>query len=522
MKRGMNGLALDVLVLLIPLLLVVAATSFIPRLNPVIVPVVAACLSATGFLTAFAALIVRLDPALFTLPGLAAGQLYLGLDPLTAAFLLPICAAGCAGALALIDPPATNPRAGRAALALLVAALLLVLLARDAYAFAFGLLLAALVSAVAVVDRKAVLVPVVTGIMPPVVLYALIRIMGTDFEGPLAPAWGWVLMAIGGGAVLTGGWRAAREVRLRWLAGAYTLAMGGAAVVSLGLAVISVPQLAAVALEAAILFVFVNALVAPLLGLGAAILLDATGTDSLDWLGGLARGMPQFSMLMLAGAFGLAGLPLGAGFAPIFMLLRTVMATASAAAVRSSNGFSLVGLVLVFGVIAALFALSGFAAIRLFGLGFLGRPRSLRAAAAEEICWPRRAALAVLAALGLLLGLLPGPVLALIAPAIGEAQPTAQFPAGWGMAAPLGPALYVPIVLLALMAIIVLLLLQLRRRFAPQGVQEVAHWQDGFDKPPAWLPFGDPATQITATGFASPLDFAPPSWLARIRARRRR
>jgi hypothetical protein len=42
-------------------------------------------------------------------------------------------------------------------------------------------------------------------------------------------------------------------------------------------------------------------------------------------------------------------------------------------------------------------------------------------------------------------------------------------------------------------------------RFGVRGTREVAPWNGGFGAPPVWLPFGDPATQPSATGFAEPI-----------------
>jgi hypothetical protein len=43
------------------------------------------------------------------------------------------------------------------------------------------------------------------------------------------------------------------------------------------------------------------------------------------------------------------------------------------------------------------------------------------------------------------------------------------------------------------------------KKFGARGEREVVAWQGGFGKPPAWLPFGDPATQPSGTGFAEPV-----------------
>ncbi len=122
-----------------------------------------------------------------------------------------------------------------------------------------------------------------------------------------------------------------------------------------------------------------HALYKPLLFLGAGAVKRATGTASLDWLGGLMRGMPKLGLLMLAGASGLAAVPLGPGFAPEFLLLHAVIAAAGTGGI-----FARIGFTALLGVLGLSAALALAAAVRLIGIGFLGRPRTLAAAAAED------------------------------------------------------------------------------------------------------------------------------------------
>jgi NADH:ubiquinone oxidoreductase subunit 5 (subunit L)/multisubunit Na+/H+ antiporter MnhA subunit len=139
----------------------------------------------------------------------------------------------------------------------------------------------------------------------------------------------------------------------------------------------------------------------------------ATGTSSLDWLGGLMRGCPKLGLLMLAGASGLAVVPLGHGFAPEFLLLHAVIAAAAAGGIFVRIGFA--ALLALLGLSAAL-ALG--AAVRLIGIGFLGRPRTLAAAAAGDARRPELLSMGLLAALCVPVALLPGVVLLGLDPAV--------------------------------------------------------------------------------------------------------
>jgi hypothetical protein len=64
---------------------------------------------------------------------------------------------------------------------------------------------------------------------------------------------------------------------------------------------------------------------------------------------------------------------------------------------------------------------------------------------------------------------------------------------------------YAPLPLAILLALAAGLAGVALRRLSPRGVRAVPAWNGGFGAAPAWLPFGDPLTQPSATGFAAPL-----------------
>jgi hypothetical protein len=140
-------------------------------------------------------------------------------------------------------------------------------------------------------------------------------------------------------------------------------------------------------------------------------------------------------------------------------------------------------------------ALSLGAGVRLIGIGFLGRPRTLRAAAAEEAPRPVLIGMALLALCVVPVALLPGLILLGLQPVIATLVPGAPRLA-------LG---YQPLPIAFLLLIATLAALALLQRFGARGEREVPAWTGGFGAPPVWLPFGDPKTQPTATGFAEPV-----------------
>jgi formate hydrogenlyase subunit 3/multisubunit Na+/H+ antiporter MnhD subunit len=335
---------------------------------------------------------------------------------------------------------------------------------------------------------------IMSGGMVMVALYILIRYGFVVMGAAALPWWGGVLMALGALGALLGALRACLEVDLKTVLACSTVEHVGLIAIALGIALraraLHDPALAALALQAALLCALAHALYKPLLFLGAGAVKHATGTSQLDGLGGLMRGMPRLGALMLVGAAGMAALPPGPGFAAEFLVLHAIIAAAATGGVLARIGFT--ALLASAGLSAALAAI---AAVRLIGTGFLGRPRSLHAAAAAEA--PRRAlaAMAGLALCALAPALAPGLMLQALNPVITELVPGA---------APLSLH-YAPLPIAALLALCAGLAWAALRRLSPRGVREVPAWNGGFGAAPAWLPFGDPLTQPSATGFAAPL-----------------
>ncbi len=229
---------------------------------------------------------------------------------------------------------------------------------------------------------------VMSGGMVKIALYIVIRYGFTVLSAAQQPWWGTLLILAGAASVLLGALRAMLEVEMKTMLACSTVEHVGLIAVGLGIALrakaMGDPALASLGLQAALLCAVAHGLFKPMLFLGAGAVKHATGTTSLDWLGGLMRGMPRLGMLMLAGAAGMAALPLGPGFAPEFLLLHAVIAAAGTGGILARIGFTALLAGLGLGA-----ALSLGAAVRLIGIAFLGRPRSLHVAAAEDA--PRNA-----------------------------------------------------------------------------------------------------------------------------------
>src|SRR5262249_15021495 len=137
------------------------------------------------------------------------------------------------------------------------------------------------------------------------------------------------------------------------------------------------------------------------------------GTRDLERLGGLLGRAPRLALATLAGCVAIAGLPPFNGFVSEWLTFQAILASPLLALPGLRLGTPLVGVLLA---LAA--ALAAVCFVRLFGIVFLGRPRSPEAAAAHRpsalLTWP----LVALAALCLALGVLPTLGFAVIDPVV--------------------------------------------------------------------------------------------------------
>jgi hydrogenase-4 component B len=334
-------------------------------------------------------------------------------------------------------------------------------------------------------------------------IYLLFRVL-LDLCGTAQPLWwGVPLLLVGAVSAVLGPLLSILETRLEPALATGSLHQTGLAVMGLGVALFAhaadLPQVASLALGASWLLLVTHALCRSLLLLCAGAAQRGAGTHRLDRLGGLVHRMPVTGSCALAGLLGAAMLPPGLGFAGFWLLFQSLLAA------FRIGGFGL-QLVIAFAVLCAALSvgLAATAAVRLAGVVFLGRPRTPRAAVAEEVPWMFRLCLIGLAALTGLLAVLPG--LALLPAARGLARLANG--SGLGLALVVKPGAeapgYAPVVIAALLVLVCYALLWLSRRRGPGHRREPA-WSGGFAPPPPWLPFGDPATQIGAASLAEPL-----------------
>ena len=327
-----------------------------------------------------------------------------------------------------------------------------------------------------------------SGMMIKVAIYGLVRVCFEWLPGPRL--WlGGLLLALGLLSALGGVLYALVQHELKRLLAFHSIENVGIIALGLGASLLFAHEgetlWASVAFAAALLHTLNHAVFKALLFLGAGAFDRAVHGLELDRLGGLLRRMPWTGAAFAIGAMAIAGLPPLNGFASEWLTLQALLhlATLGSLGLGTAGGIATAGL-------AATAALAVLCFVKVVGLVLLGPPRRRSVAAAVEAPLSMRAATAFLAALCVVLGVVPGlllPKLAALAP--GGAGLTTH----GGVSLPGTGSLPSPALALALAVLVGALLLARGARSAAPA--------------PMWAcgQLVEPALGWTSAGFTKPL-----------------
>jgi formate hydrogenlyase subunit 3/multisubunit Na+/H+ antiporter MnhD subunit len=340
-----------------------------------------------------------------------------------------------------------------------------------------------------------------SGVMTKVAIYGFIRIV-FDLLGPPAWWWGLLVLAAGAATAVLGVLYAVIQNDLKRVLAYSTIENIGFIFIGLGLALAfqanHFSNAAALAFTAALFHVFNHSLFKSLLFFGAGAVLTATGERDMERMGGLIHRMPQTALAFLAGCIAIAALPPLNGFVSEWLTLQAVL---------ESPDLPQWGLKIFVPAAGATLALAAALAaacfVRVFGITFLGRPRSLAASGAEEVdVWSRSAMLA-LAALCLLIGILPSVIIDGLSPVVRSvvgAHMPVQMGVPWLSIVPIAESRssYNGLLVFLFMGVSGLSAALAIHRFASHKLRRVPAWDCGFPDP-------NPITQYTAGSFAQPI-----------------
>jgi hydrogenase-4 component B len=340
-----------------------------------------------------------------------------------------------------------------------------------------------------------------SGVMTKLAVYAFVRIV-FDLLGQ--PAWWWslVVLAIGGLTAVMGVLYALMQHDLKRLLAYHTVENIGIIFIGLGLALAfeahGMPNAAALGLTAALLHVFNHSVFKSLLFFGSGAVLGSTGERDMEKLGGLIHRMPQTALFVLVGCMAISALPPLNGFVSEWLTFQAILL---------SPQLPSWGLKLMIPGVGALLALSAALAaacfVKVFGISFMGRPRSPQAANACEVERSSVTAMGMLAVLCLVAGILPGIFIDALAPvtaALTGASMPQQSSLAWLSIVPIAESRSS---YNGLLVFVFILSSGLLGAFA---IHRLA--SDKWRRGPAWdcgYPDPSPATQYTASSFAQPI-----------------
>ncbi len=329
--------------------------------------------------------------------------------------------------------------------------------------------------------------------------YGILRfIFGIPSPAPLW--WGLLVCSVGAVGAILGIAGAAAQRDARTLAAYSSIENAGIIVSALGIALVgrslNLNLLVGVGIASALVQIAAHALAKCTLFLGCASLGSRAGSTSFDRLGGLARSMPVTTAGAIVAAFSLAAIPPMGGFAGEWLVLESFMQ-----AFRTANAAVEVTFALCAAAIGIAAGIAIVAFVKFAGIGFLGAARSDDASSAQEGPALGPVAIALSAGGVFALGVLAGPYLRLLAPAIDGISHAATVDAMLAEPGIIQPAFHgfssvSPLGLGALIAGFGLIFALVARLFARPSRRRTAAWTSGEPYRP-W-------TQYGGTGFANP------------------
>ncbi len=332
-----------------------------------------------------------------------------------------------------------------------------------------------------------------SGVMIKLGIYGLLRTL--TFLGPPPAAWGLALLAIGGLSALAGVLLAIAQHDLKRLLAYHSVENVGIIALGIGVGILGqathAPAVVWAGYAGALLHTLNHGLFKGLLFQAAGAVGTNAGSRDLEKLGGLLRRMPATGALFLIGAVAISGLPPLNGFVSEWLVYLAALREGMLAAERGTAAASLVVvplLALVGGLAAACF-------VKVFGVAFLGEPRTPGAAAAREAAGPMRAAMALGAVACVAIGIAPRAALRLVAGPAAALSGTAIVSADQSLAAGLRA---IPLSVALLVACTLALLAARRWLLRGRAVGAAPTWDCGYVQ-------ATPRMQYTAASFASPV-----------------
>lgn len=336
---------------------------------------------------------------------------------------------------------------------------------------------------------------VMSGAMIKMGIYGLVR--ATMLLGQPELWWAWTLIGIGAVSGVVGIVFAMAQKDIKRLLAYSSVENIGIITLGLGIGLYGKATgsitLCALGFAGAIFHVLNHSLFKGLLFMAAGSVVHATGLRDIDQMGGLYKKMRMTGLAFFVGSAAISALPPLNGFAGEFLIYLGVLSGGPA---RSNDG-----LILILCVIGAMALIGGLAAAcftKVFGITFLGEPRSEEASHPHHISNGMNYSVILLAAACIVIGLL-SPLIIRLSPGVVASASGMSYGDIWealvGTAWIMRQMVIACVVLIAFVAIVAVL-----RRWMLKGrvVGQSPTWDCGYARPTARI-------QYTGTGFVQPL-----------------
>ncbi len=323
---------------------------------------------------------------------------------------------------------------------------------------------------------------VLSGVVLKTGIYGMVRVFSGFADLPIW--WGVSVLVLGMISGVLGVAFAIGQHDLKRLLAYHSIENIGIIMMGLGTALIGESRGSAVlvvlGMGGALLHVVNHAVFKALLFLAAGSVIHSTGTRQIDLMGGVGRRLPFTSLFFLVGAVAICGLPPLNGFVSELLVYLGFFS-----AIPAGEGIAWALPALAAPILALVGALAVACFVKVYGVVFLGTPRSEQRAAGKEapaaMLWP----MALLSLVCALIGLAPGVVAFPLTSAVLGYQSSLE---GQRLSA-LVPFGWVSLLAVGLLVSAVLAAGYLRRRAAGQPAAVSGTWGCGYLRPTARMQY---------------------------------
>jgi formate hydrogenlyase subunit 3/multisubunit Na+/H+ antiporter MnhD subunit len=235
-------------------------------------------------------------------------------------------------------------------------------------------------------------------------IYGMLRFFSFFSQVPIW--WGCVVLGLGVVSAVIGVAFAIGQHDLKRLLAYHSIENIGIILMGIGVALIGQstghPAMMLLGMAGALLHVLNHATFKALLFLGAGSVIHACGTREIDLMGGVARRLPWTAAFFLVGAVAICGLPPLNGFVSELLVYLGCFQ-----AIQSSSGIAGVSPALAAPALALVGGLAVACFVKVYGVVFLGAPRSSEHAGGHEAPGSMLVPMGLLAAVCVLIGMVP-------------------------------------------------------------------------------------------------------------------